>query len=144
MYFRQRHELSLEGALVALHAAIAQAKAIEVPQWVAIVDLGGNLLAFARMDGARVLAQFSAIQKAVTAVSIGSPTGEAPQEFGLKLALATGGRSVNLPGGLPIVIDGKVIGAIGVGSGTAQQDNAIAQAGVLALEEVIAKTRPQG
>ncbi len=143
MHLRQVTVLSLEGAMVALQGAIAKAKEIGVPECIAVVDVGGNLLAFARMDDARLLAQFSAIQKAVTAASIHTPTGHAPQEFGLNLALATGSRSVNLQGGLPITINGEVVGAIGIGSGPPEQDVEVARAGVSALEEMIAKT-PQG
>ena len=135
MYVRQVHELTFDGAMIALQGAVAKAKAIGVPQCIAIVDTGGNLLAFARMDNAKVLSQFSAIQKAVTAASSKVPTGGLPEEFGVKLSLATGSRLVNLQGGLPIVVDGKVVGAIGVGSGTAEQDIEVAQAGIQALEQ---------
>lgn len=135
MYIRQVHELTFDGAMIALQGAVAKAKAIGVPQCIAIVDTGGNLLAFARMDNAKVLSQFSAIQKAVTAASSKVPTGGLPEEFGVKLSLATGSRLVNLQGGLPIVVDGKVVGAIGVGSGTAEQDIEVAQAGIQALEQ---------
>jgi len=137
LMFRQTTVLSLEGAMVVIQGAIAKAKAIKAPECIAVVDTGGNLLAFARMDNARLLAQFSAMQKAVTAVSLHAPTGHDPQEFGLNLALATGGRSVNLQGGLPLTINGEVVGAIGVGSGTPEQDIEVAQAGASALEATI-------
>ncbi len=135
MYVRQVDELTFDGAMVVLQGALAKAKAVGVPQCIAVVDTGGNLLAFARMDNAKVLSQFSALQKAVTAASSKVPTGGLPEEFGIKLSLATGGRLVNLQGGLPIIIDGKVVGAIGVGSGTAEQDIEVAQAGIEALEQ---------
>ena len=51
-----------------------------------------------------------------------------------RLAIATDGKRINLPGGLPIIIDGHVIGAIGIGSGTGAQDLEVAQAGIAALE----------
>lgn len=140
MYIRQISELTFEGAMVVLQGAIARAQEIGVPQCIAVVDTGGNLLAFARMDGAKVLSQFSAIQKAVTAASSKTPTGGLPEEFGVKLSLATGNRLVNLQGGLPIVIANNIVGAIGVGSGTAEQDVAVAQAGIAALEEISART----
>jgi uncharacterized protein GlcG (DUF336 family) len=59
-----------------LQGAIAKAEAMGVPQCIAIVDTGGNLLAFIRMDGAKILSQLSATQKAVTAFSSGVPTGK--------------------------------------------------------------------
>ena len=52
----------------------------------------------------------------------------------IKLALATDGNRVNLPGGVPIIVDGHVIGGIGVGSGTGAQDLEVAKAGIAALE----------
>lgn len=122
-------QLTYEGAVIALNAALARAREIRVPQNVAIVDAGGNLLAFARMDGARFLAQHSSIAKARTAASLHMATGQLPPEFGIALALATGGQSVNLPGGLPIEVDGEVLGAIGVSSGADADDVAVAEAG---------------
>jgi uncharacterized protein GlcG (DUF336 family) len=51
----------------------------------------------------------------------------------LKLAIATQGKRVNLPGGLPIIIDGHVVGGIGIGSGTGEQDRDVAKAALAAL-----------
>ena len=59
-----------------LQAATAKAREIGIPQCIAIVDRGGHLLAFMRMDGAKVLSQWSAIQKAATAGSSAAPSGE--------------------------------------------------------------------
>lgn len=122
-------QLAYAGAAIALEAAIARALEIGVPQNIAIVDAGGNLLAFARMDGARFLAQHSSIAKARTAASLRMATGQLPPQFGVELALATGGQSINLPGGLPIEAEGAVIGAIGVSSGADHDDIAVAEAG---------------
>jgi glc operon protein GlcG len=137
MYIQQKAELTSKGAMIVLQGAIAQAEAMGVPQCIAIVDTGGNLLAFIRMDGAKVLSQLSATQKAITAASSKVPTGGVPQEVELKLSLATGGHLTNLKGGLPIVINGQVVGAIGVGSGTGEQDVEVAKAGIAALEAAI-------
>ncbi len=139
MYLRQTYELTHEAALIVLQGAIAKAQAMGVPQCIAIVDTGGNLLAFVRMDGAKVLSQISSTQKAVTAVSSRVPTGGVPSEVELKLAVVTGGQLTNLKGGLPIVIEGEVMGAIGVGSGTGDQDVEVAQAGIEALMAAIGK-----
>jgi glc operon protein GlcG len=138
-YLRQTQELTHEAALIVLKAAIAKAQAMNVPQCIAIVDTGGNLLAFIRMDGAKVLSQLSATQKAITAVSSRVPTGGVAAEVELKLALATAGQLTNLKGGLPIVIEGQVVGAIGVGSGTGEQDVEVAEAGIQALMEAIGR-----
>jgi len=115
-----------------------KAAEIGVPQCIAIVDTGGHLLAFARMDGAKFHAQRSATQKAITAASTRGATGAAPQDFGVNLSLATGGMTTNLKGGLPILRDGQLVGAVGIGSGTGEQDVEVAQAGIAALEKALA------
>ena len=125
--------LTHAGALAILEAAVAKAIEMQVPQCIAVVDAGGNLLAFVRMDGAKVLSQHTATQKAVTAATTRVPTGNAPEDLALKLTLASGLRITNLKGGLPIVVDGHVIGGIGVGSGTGEQDVEVADAGIAAL-----------
>jgi glc operon protein GlcG len=104
------------------------------PQCIAVVDEGCNLLAFVRMDGAKVLSEKSSIHKAMTAASSRMPTGQLPEELGAKLALATGGISTNLKGGLPIVVNGQVIGGIGVGSGTGDQDKEVANFALAGFE----------
>ncbi|WP_202913479.1 GlcG/HbpS family heme-binding protein [Acuticoccus sediminis] len=136
---RSSLQLTYDGAALALQAAIAKAREINVPENIAVVDAGGNLLAFARLDGARFLAQFSAISKAQTAASLHMATGELPPQFGVDLAFATGSRSINLPGGLPIVVDGQVIGAIAASSGADPDDIAIAGAG---RDAVLAALKP--
>jgi glc operon protein GlcG len=94
-----------------------------------VVDAGGNVLAFARVEGAAVLAFEPAIAKAQTSASLGIPTGGIPFEFGANLAAASKGGITNLGGGFPIIHAGEVLGAIGVGSGTTEQDVQVAEAG---------------
>jgi uncharacterized protein GlcG (DUF336 family) len=106
---------------------------MNVPECIAIVDAGGQMLAFARMDGAFPLSNDTALVKAMTAASYGIPTGDIAAGVDIKLAIATQGKRVNLPGGLPIIVDGHVIGGIGVGSGTGEQDKDVAKAALLAL-----------
>ena len=118
-------KLSHAGALQLLNAAVDKAIAMKQPQCIAIVDDGCNLLAFVRMDGAKVLSEKSSIHKAMTAASSRVPTGGVPEDLAAKLAAATGGRVTNLKGGLPIIVDGQVIGGIGVGSGTGDQDREV-------------------
>ena len=136
-YLRQTQELTHEAAMIVLQGAIAKAEAMQVPQCIAVVDTGGNLLAFIRMDGAKILSQLSATQKAITAASSRVNTGGVPADVETKLALATGGLLTNLKGGLPIVIDGQLVGAVGVGSGTGDQDVEVGMAGIAALQAVI-------
>lgn len=136
-YVRKVSELSTAGAKVVLQAAIAHAEKMGVPQCVAVVDKGGNLLVFERMQGAKLLSQFSAIQKAVTAVSSKAATGLLPTDLGFGIALATGNRFAAIAGGLPIEIDGEVVGAIGVGSGNDEEDIEVAEVAIAALKEAL-------
>src|ERR1700752_4813874 len=126
-------KLTWEGASRLVQAAIVKAREIGVPECISIVDPGGHLLAFARMDGAFVQSIDSSLMKAMTAASYGEPTGNIPAGIDLKLAIATQGKRINLPGGLPIIIDGQVIGGIGVGSGTGEQGRIVAEAALAAL-----------
>lgn len=126
-------KLTHQGALLVLTAAVETATAMGVPQCIAIVDEGCNLLAFVRMDGARVLSIESATRKAMTAATTGHPSGNVPADKAIALAEATGGKMTNLLGGLPLIADGRVVGGIGVGSGTGEQDLEIAKAGVAAF-----------
>src|SRR3984957_2642897 len=120
--------LSYEGAEKMLAAGIAKAKEIKVPQCISIVDAGGHLLAFARMDGAFAMSLQTSLMKAKTAASYGEPTGNILAGVDIKLAIATQGERINLPGGLPIIVDNRVIGAVGIGSGTGEQDRQVASA----------------
>jgi uncharacterized protein GlcG (DUF336 family) len=130
----QTLKLTSNGALKILQTAIEKATAMGVPQCITIVDAGGHMLAFCRMDGAFVLSNDSSLKKAVTAAIYGQLTGQMDDNVALKLAIATDGKRVNLPGGLPIIVDGHVIGGIGVGSGSGAQDLEVAKAGIAALE----------
>lgn len=125
--------LTHEGALKMIRAGVAKAKEIGVDMCIAIVDDGGNLRAFVRMDGGKLLSIDSAINKAITGVSGRVPSGNVPADVELKLAHATGGKLTNLKAGLPIYVEGRVIGGIGVGSGTGDQDLEVAKAAVAAI-----------
>jgi len=129
--------LTHDGALLALNAAIEKAKEMDVPQCISIVDDGGNLLAFVRMDGARFLSIQSSLNKAVTAASLRRPTGRQDPKHEIKLAVTTGGRNINLLGGVPVIVESRCIGAIGVGSGTGEQDEEVALAAVASIPGAI-------
>jgi len=126
-------KLTHDGALRLVQAGIAKAKQMGVPQCIAVVDDGGNLLAFVRMDGAKFLSATSALNKARTAASTRQPTGGAHAEVEIKLAIATDGGFTNLKGGLPVILNGHCVGAIGVGSGTGEQDAEVGRAALAAL-----------
>jgi glc operon protein GlcG len=131
-------KLTHEGALALLDLAVEAATRISVPQCIAIVDEGCNLLAFVRMSSARVLSIESATAKAMTAATTGQPTGQLSPDKAVLLAEATKGRMTNLRGGLPIIIKDHVVGGIGVGSGTSEQDVEIAQAAITAFAASLA------
>lgn len=131
----ERHlRLTQAGAMKILDAAIAKAVTMKKPQCIGVVDDGGNLLAFTRMDGAKILSIESSIRKAATAASGRGPTGGITGDLEFRLAHATSGRLVNLKGGLPIIVDGITIGGIGVGSQTGDEDLEVAKAGLAAIE----------
>jgi len=130
-----RHlRLTAAGAGSIVAAGVAKAAEMAKPQCIAVVDDGGNLLAFSRMDGAKVLSIESAIRKAATAASSRAPTGNIQGELEFRLAHATSGRLVNLKGGLPIVVDGITIGGIGVGSQTGDEDLEVARSALRVIE----------
>jgi glc operon protein GlcG len=131
--FQSRNQLTYAGAAIAIASAVAKSREISAPECIAVVDAGGNLLAYARVDGAAVLALQPAIAKASTSAALGAPTGGIPFDFGANLAFASHGGITNLGGGFPIIYKGELLGAIGVGSGTTEQDVAVAEAGRDAL-----------
>jgi len=126
-------KLTHEGALKMLAGAVARATEIGVPQNINIVDEGGNLLAYVRMDGAKLLSRETSLSKAITAASHRQPSSRLNPADEVKLSLAAGQRLTNLEGGLPIIIDGQCVGAIGVGSGKGAEDVEVARAGLAAI-----------
>lgn len=127
-------KLTNEGAHKILAAAVEKSHEIGIPECISVVDTGGHLICFTKMDGAFVQSIDSSLRKAMTSASYGDPTGHMPEGVDIKLAIATDGKRINLLGGLPIIVDGHVIGGIGVGSGTGEEDLVVAIAGLAALE----------
>ncbi|MBT9291534.1 GlcG/HbpS family heme-binding protein [Prosthecodimorpha staleyi] len=138
--------LTLAGGLKVLDAAIAEAERIGQPMCIAVVDLGGNLLAFGRMDGSKALSVISSTCKARTAALSGEPTGGAHADVEIQIALASDSQWTNLIGGLPIKVGGLVVGAVAAGSGTGAQDLAVARAGAAAIPgaDMFADFTPMG
>jgi uncharacterized protein GlcG (DUF336 family) len=126
--------LTYAGALKVLHAAIAHANKIRAPVTISVCDVSGVLLAMCRMDGAFFLTVESSLNKAATAAATGVPTGTVPDNVAIKLGIATYGRQAGgLRGGIPIIVGGRVVGAVGAGSATREQDQEISLAGVKAI-----------
>jgi len=131
--------ITLAAAQQAVSAGIAEAERIGVAVSVAVVDAGGVLRAFARMDGAEIAGEVLAVDKAYTAVAHRTPTAElgalaqpGGELFGLQ---ANGrGRYVMFGGGLPVSDgDGNVAGAVGVSGAAVADDVACAEAARAAL-----------
>jgi glc operon protein GlcG len=131
--FRQTLSLSHQGVLKALAAAVAKAEEIGVPQNIVIVDQSGVPLGSIRMDGAKYLSIDTATGKARLAASHNAPSGQMAFEPGAIFAVVTKGTATNLPGGLPIRFGGRLVGGIGIGSGTGEQDLIVARAALAAL-----------
>lgn len=126
--------LTHEGALAMLSAAAAKATEIGQPQCIVIVDASGEVVAELRMTGAKFLSRKSARAKALTAASIGAASDNIPEAVRPFIGMATEGSVTGLSGGLPIIVDGVLVGGIGIGSGTGEQDIAVAQAALDALK----------
>lgn len=123
--------LSLEAAKKITAEAVKFAKANNAPGGaIAIVDNGGNLIYLERLDGTFAAASEVATKKANTAALFKAPSSKLENAInGGRGALITVGHTF-LQGGIPIIVDGQVVGAIGVsGSASAQQDEDIALAG---------------
>lgn len=139
-------ELATKKALtleVAKQIAAASERFARKNQWnvvIAIVDDGGHLVYFERMDGVQTGSIQVAIQKAKTAAAFKRPTKvfeEAVAEGRTVLLGLPGGMPFE--GGVPITAEGQVIGAVGVSGVTAQQDGMIAQAGVDAMPKILGR-----
>jgi len=127
--------ISLERAQAAINAAVAEAKNRDWKMNVAVVDSGGNLVAFQRMDGSQLASIQIAQDKARVAAVFRRET--RAFEDGIQLKnfnyLITFGV-ISSRGGIPLVDQGKIIGAIGCSGGTGSQDEAVARAGAATIE----------
>lgn len=137
---RNRIALSAKGAEVALAAAKAKAAEIGTPMCIAVVDAAGYLMAFARDDDARLANIQMALVKASSAVLRRRATAdeaklrpEDPLQT-IRTVLAAGSDKVTtMNGGIPIVVEDELIGAVGVSGGSRAEDVPVAQAGVDAV-----------
>ena len=125
--------LTDDGVSAMLTAAVGAAKAMGQPQCIVIVDPSGVALASFRMAGSRYLSLKSATAKARTAASIGAPSDSVPEAVRPAIAAATEGDVTGLRGGLPIRLGGALLGGIGVGSGSGEQDEVVARAALAAI-----------
>ncbi|MEV7006623.1 heme-binding protein [Streptosporangium sp. NPDC051022] len=125
--------LDLAEAHMLIEAAAAKAEEIAVPMCIAVADESGNLIAFTRMDGAKISSIAIAIDKAFTAAAARGTTERynglcVPGQPTFGIHNTNGGRFCIIGGGVPIIVEGTVIGAVGLSAGTAEQDVVCAEA----------------
>ena len=138
---RNHPKLTLAGARAVLAAAQQRAEEIRVPMNIAVVDDGAHLLAFERMDGAKPSSIAVALVKARAAALRRAATGPAMSGDQVNVALALGlglaapDQQTPIRGGLPLLVDGEVVGAIGVSAGSEDQDSDVARAGAAAIDK---------
>lgn len=138
-------KLTLDDVKVILEGAEKRARQMGVDMDIAVVDDGGHLLGFYRMDNAKITSIDIAINKAFTAAGTRKPTHEYAEvgkpggpAFGIHVS--NQGRFMIFGGGVPIFIDGRIVGAVGCSSGSPEQDREVAQAGIDALMEKLRRT----
>ena len=120
---------------ILIEGARNKATEMGIPMCIAITDESGNLLAFERMDGGKVTSITIAIDKSFTASAAKKATHDynavnVPGNLAFGIHTEVGGRISSVGGGLPVIVDGEVVGGIGLSSGTPAQDLECAQAGV--------------
>lgn len=127
--------LDIEDARVLIAGARKKATEIGVPMCIAVTDESGQLIAFERMDGGKITSSIIAQDKAYTAAgakrtteSYGVASQPGSPAYGINSAI--GGRLLVVGGGLPVIVDGEVVGGIGLSSGTPAQDTECAQAAI--------------
>src|SRR5215210_6356730 len=135
---KTKETITLQEARRVIDGAQRKAEQIGQPMDIAVVDAGGNLKAHVRMDGAFVASITISINKAYTAIAFQQQTAHLQEDtrpggpiFGL--SDAHGGRLVVFPGGIPLVRNGEILGAIGVSTGAVEQDQEVAEAGASAF-----------
>lgn len=140
----EKKTLTLQGAERVIAAAKAEAQKLQSPGGViAVVDDGGNLMALERLDGTFAAGANISIGKARTAVLFKRPTKFFEDVINKgRTAMTTLNDFTPLQGGIPIIVDGQIIGAVGVsGAATAQQDEELAIAGANALATSAAQAK---
>jgi uncharacterized protein GlcG (DUF336 family) len=140
---KQILRLELEEAKVIIEAARKKSEEINVLETIAVVDEGGHVIALERMNGARITGPEISIAKAFTAAGHkrsthlfnkepNGPVLPGNEAFGIQQMLP--GKFAVFVGGFPIVVDGEVIGGIGVSGGNGEQDTAVGTAALQALQ----------
>ncbi|PTX64665.1 uncharacterized protein GlcG (DUF336 family) [Melghirimyces profundicolus] len=140
-------KLELEDAKLMIEAAKKKAEEIKVLETIAIVDDGGHLIALERMNGARITGPEIAVAKAFTAAGHkrsthlfnrepNGPVLPGNEAYGIQLMFP--GKFAVFVGGFPVVIDGEVVGGVGISGGNGEQDIAVGKAALDALKSSFA------
>jgi uncharacterized protein GlcG (DUF336 family) len=143
-------KLELEEARAMVQAALRRAEELGVAETVCVVDAGGYPLAMERMDGARITGPQIAWNKAFTAaghkrsthlfnVAPNGPALPGNEAFGIQWSFE--GRFAVFVGGFPVVVDGEVVGGVGLSGGNGEQDTQCGLAALQALKELLAPQR---
>jgi glc operon protein GlcG len=136
----QKKALTLEAAKQIAAAAEKEAAANKWTMVIAIMDDGGNLLFLERMDGTQIGSIEVAIQKARSAISFKRPTKVFEDGVaGGRNALLRLPGAIPVEGGLPLTVDGAIIGSIGASGGMSNQDGIVAKAGADALVKIASR-----
>jgi glc operon protein GlcG len=138
----QVRTLDQAGAESVLQAAKENARKRNAPSAIAVVDFAGDMLAFERMDSVRSASAELAIEKARTAARLQRPTQEVEDSINHgRTAFVTAGI-MSLRGGMPIVVNGKVVGAVGVAGRNKETDAGIAEEAVGVVSSVATANEP--
>ncbi|MFV3411141.1 GlcG/HbpS family heme-binding protein [Pseudomonas sp. NY15436] len=130
-----RKSLSLQLAMEASQAALERARELDIRVSVAVCDAGGHLIHLAHMDGVPAHTREIAIDKAYTSACFGFPTNLWAERLNgmsrmVLEGLASRPRMILFGGGVPVLVDGRAVGAVGVSGGSELQDAVCAEAGV--------------
>lgn len=132
------YKLTLDDTKFIMAEAEKRAKEFGVPMDIAIVDEGGHLLMFQRMDGAKMTSISIAIDKAFTAAGARKATHEyseiaGPSGSAFGINTSNQGRFMIFGGGVPIFVEDQIVGAVGCSSGTSDQDRTVAESAIKAF-----------
>jgi uncharacterized protein GlcG (DUF336 family) len=127
--------LSLAEAKILIDGATKKSVEMNIPMCIAVTDESGHIMAFDRMDGGKVSSSPIAIDKAFTGAVARKGTHVynelcQPGKSTFGIHVTNGGHFSIIGGGLPVTVDGQIVGGIGISSGTAHEDQIVAEAAV--------------
>lgn len=133
------NRLSAEEAQILIAGARDKSEEMGIPMCIAVSDESGNLILFERMDGGKISSISIAIDKAFTAAVARKGTHVynqlcVPGEPTFGIHISNGGHFCVIGGGLPVYVDGEIVGGIGISSGTAAEDLEVAEAAIAHFE----------